>query len=150
MQIKANTPEEYIEQVPEDKKEAIIKLRQTILANLPKGFEETISYDMLAYAVPHSIYPNGYRAKPSEPLPFIYIAAQKNHISLSHMGVYASPELLEWFQTEYPKHSKTKLDMGRGCIRFKKPDQIPYDLIAELTRKMSSEEWIKLYEEKLL
>ena len=146
MQIKADTPEQYIDQLPEDRKQTISKLRKTILDNLPKGFVETISYGMLGYVIPHAIYPGGYHCDPKLPLPFINIASQKNYVALYHMGIYADKKLLDWFVSEYPKHCKTKLDMGKGCIRFKKPELIPYDLIAQLTSKISSAEWIKIYE----
>jgi len=146
MQIKADTPEQYIDQLPEDRKQTISKLRKTILDNLPKGFVETISYGMIGYVIPHAIYPGGYHCDPKLPLPFINIASQKNYVALYHMGIYADKKLLDWFVSEYPKHCKTKLDMGKGCIRFKKPELIPYDLIAQLTSKISSEEWIKIYE----
>jgi len=140
------TPEEYIKNLPEDRKEAISKLRKTILDNIPEGFSETMSYGMIGYVVPHSIYPNGYHAKPELPLPFINLASQKNFIAVYHMGVYANKELLDWFVNEYPKHAKRKLDMGKSCIRFKKIEDIPYDLIGELCSKISTDEWIKIYE----
>ncbi|MBO6522333.1 MAG: DUF1801 domain-containing protein [Balneolaceae bacterium] len=144
--MKADTPEEYLEKVPAERKEPIEKLRQVILENLPEGFEETINYGMIGYVVPHSIYPDGYHCSPELPLPFINIASQKNFIALYHSGIYANEELLNWFVEEYPKHVKTKLDMGKSCIRFKKPEQIPYELIAELTTKMTVREWIDIYE----
>ncbi len=146
MKYEANTPEQYTAQLPDDRKHAISKLRQTILSNIPKGFKETMSYGMIGYVVPHSIYPAGYHCDPKQPLPFINIASQKNFIALYHMGIYANKELFEWFVTEYPKHSKSKLDMGKSCIRFKKVEQIPYELIAELTRKISVDEWISIYQ----
>ncbi|WP_192822236.1 DUF1801 domain-containing protein [Rufibacter sp. LB8] len=149
MQSTATSPQEYLETLPEDRKPAMEKLRETILANLPAGFAEEMSYGMLGYVVPHSLYPAGYHCDPELPLPFISLASQKNFIALYHMGIYADPQLLEWFTTEYPKHSKTKLDMGKSCIRFKKPDQIPFSLLGELVSKMTPAQWIDLYEEKL-
>lgn len=146
MQIKADTPEAYLQQIPEERQEAFNKLRQTILANLPAGFREEINYGMIGYVVPHSIYPSGYHCDTKLPLPFMNIASQKNFVALYHMGIYANPKLLEWFTTEYPKHSKTKLDMGKSCIRFKKPDQIPFELIGELAGKMTVADWIAVYE----
>lgn len=146
MQIKANTVNEYIAQIPEERKEPIEHLRKVIKQNLPEGFEEALSYGMIGYVVPHSIYPAGYHCKPAEPLPFMSIASQKNFIAVYHMGIYADNELLNWFAENYPKYSKAKLDMGKSCIRFKKPEQIPYDLIAELATKMSVKQWITLYE----
>ncbi len=149
MTIKAESPEEYIEKVPSERKEAITKLRETILSNLPEGFQETMLYGMVGYVVPHSAYPNGYHVKPETPLPFINFASQKSFIALYHMGIYANEELLNWFVEEYPKHNKTKLDMGKSCIRFKKVNDLPFELIGELVRKMSMQEWIDIYDENL-
>lgn len=148
MQIKANTPDEYIEQLTEERKEAVSKLRDVIRKNLPEGFEETISYGMIGYVVPHERYPAGYRPDPKLPLPFINIASQKNHIALYHSGVYTIQTLHDWFLNEYPKHSDKKPDMGKSCIRFKKPDQIPYELIGQLATKVTVDEWIHAYEER--
>lgn len=149
MKIEANSPEEYIDQLSDDRKQVMSKLRQIILDNIPKGFEETMSYGMIGYVVPHSIYPDGYHCSPKLPLPFINIASQKNFIALYHSGIYADNELLEWFKNEYSKHCKSKLDMGKSCIRFKKVEQIPFDLITQLTKKMSCEKWIKIYESNI-
>jgi uncharacterized protein YdhG (YjbR/CyaY superfamily) len=149
MKIEASTPAHYIQQMPEDRREAMQKLRQTIQKNIPKGFEETIIYDSIGYVVPKATYPDGYHCDTSLPLPFLNIASQKNFIALYHMGIYMDKELLDWFVKEYPKHSKLKLDMGKSCIRFKKFDQIPYTLIAELVKKMSMKDWIKLYESNI-
>tara|TARA_B100000949_G_scaffold184984_1_gene166870 strand:+ start:8078 stop:8536 length:459 start_codon:yes stop_codon:yes gene_type:complete len=146
MTIEAKTPDEYLEKLPKERKEVISKLRETVKDNLPKGFEECINYKMLGYVVPHSIYPNGYHCDPKLPLPFINIASQKNFVALYHMGIYANPELLDWFVVEYPKHVSTKLDMGKSCIRFKNINTIPYELIAALCQKMTPQEWVALYE----
>ncbi|HHH53286.1 MAG TPA: DUF1801 domain-containing protein [Bacteroidetes bacterium] len=149
MRIQANTVEEYLQNIPEERKPYINKLRKTILDNLPEGFEEQMSYGMPSYVVPHSVYPAGYHAKPKEPLPFISIASQKNHIALYHMGVYSIGTLDKWFRSEYPKHAKYKLNMAKSCVRFTKFDDIPYDLIAELVRKVNVEDWIKEYEKNI-
>ena len=149
MKIEANNPIDYISKLPEERQVAMSRLRQTILDNLPKGFEETMSYGMIGYVVPHSIYPDGYHCTPELPLPFMSIASQKNFIALYHMGIYADKELYDWFVVEYPKHVKTKLDMGKSCIRFKKIETIPYDLIADLCTRMTVKQWIELYEENV-
>lgn len=149
MQYQANSPTEYLEQLPEDRKLVLSKLRQVVLDNLPPGFEEQISYGMLGYVVPHSKYPKGYHCDPKLPLPFMSLASQKNFVAVYHMGVYASEELLHWFLGEYPKHVTTKPDMGKSCIRFKNMKTIPYALIGELCSKMTMEEWVALYEEKI-
>ncbi len=146
MTYEANTPEEYIAQIPEERKQPIEKLRTVIKQNLPKGFEEGILYKMIGFYVPLSSYPNGYHCQPGTPLPFINIASQKNSINLYHSGIYAKKELHDWFVAEYPKHCKRKLDMGKSCIRFKKIEEIPYNLIAELCSKMTVKEWITIYE----
>lgn len=142
----AATPAAYIDSFPEDRKAAMNELRKVILKNLPEGFHEEMSYGMLGYVVPHSLYPGGYHCTPHLPLPFLAIASQKNFIAVYHMGMYADKKLLDWFVAEFPKHSKAKLDMGKSCIRFKKPDQIPMELIGELVSKMSVKDWIELYE----
>lgn len=145
-----STVQEYLENVAEDKKAAFSQLRQTILKNIPQGFEETIIYKMVGYVVPLKTYPAGYHCDPSLPLSFISIAAQKNFIALYHMGLYADEKLSQWFIQEYPKYCKTKLDMGKSCIRFKKPADIPFVLIGELTSKISLQEWVNLYTSKYL
>ena len=149
MQSKAKTPAEYISELPEERKQPLLKLRETILENLPKGFQEEMSYGMIGYVVPHSLYPAGYHVNPELPLPFINIASQKNFIALYHMGIYGDKDLLNWFVKEYPKHSKTKLDMGKSCIRFKNTNHIPYKLVGELASKMNAEQWINKYEQAL-
>ncbi len=149
MQSKATTIDAYLKELSEERKDPIEKLRKFILKNLSKGVEENISYGMIAYCVPHSIYPNGYHCDPKQPLPFIMLASQKNFISLYHMGLYANPVLMEWFTQEYAQRVKGKLDIGKSCIRFKKPEQIPFELIGELVAKMSADEWIVCYEKNL-
>ena len=146
MQSKASTPDQYIAELPEDRKEVMQKLRDTVKKNLPKGFEETMQYGMLGYVVPHNIYPDGYHCNPKDALPFMALASQKNHISFYHMGIYSNPDLMKWFTEEYPKHASGKLDMGKSCIRFKNPKKIPFELLGELTTKVSVAEWIAKYE----
>lgn len=149
MKIEANSPEEYLSKLPDDRKTAMAKLRQTILDNIPEGFREEMSYGMIGFVVPHTIYPDGYHCSPELPLPFISIASQKNFVALYHMGIYADKELHDWFVGEYPKYVKTKLDMGKSCIRFKKVETIPYNLIAELCTKMTVQQWIDLYDKNI-
>ncbi|MCK8480216.1 DUF1801 domain-containing protein [Psychroserpens algicola] len=149
MTYEATSPEDYINQTPEARHDALKKLRHIIKDNLPKGFEEGMIYKMIGYYVPHSVYPDGYHCDPKTPLPFMSFASQKNSINLYHSGIYAKKELHDWFVSEYPKHCSRKLDMGKSCIRFKKVEEIPYELIGELTRKMTCEEWIDIYETAL-
>ncbi len=149
MKPAGNTVDEILSNVPEDRLEAFNKLHHIILKNLPEGFEAAISYGGLGYVVPHTIYPAGYHCKPIEPLPFAGIASQKNSVNFYHMGIYSDPKLLDWFVTAYPKHSKQKLDMGKSCIRFKKMEEIPFELIGELMTKMSVKQWVEMYESML-
>ncbi|MGB0896373.1 MAG: DUF1801 domain-containing protein [Flavobacteriaceae bacterium] len=147
MQSKATTPEQYLAELPEDRKAVITKLRQVIIDNLPKGFQEVMGYGMLGYVVPHSLYPNGYHCDPKLPLPFISLASQKAHIGFYHMGIYANKELMDWFTSEYAKTDiKVKLNMGKSCIRFKKEAHIPFELLGQLVAKVTPEEWIVTYE----
>ncbi|MBO0323821.1 DUF1801 domain-containing protein [Muricauda sp. CAU 1633] len=148
MTIDAKTPDEYISKLPDDRKEAVSQLRDTVKNNLPKGFEECISYKMIGYVVPHSLYPDGYHVEPKLPLPFINIASQKHFVALYHSGIYADKKIHDWFVGEYSKYVKTKLDMGKSCIRFKNTKSIPYPLIAQLCKKMTPQDWITLYEKK--
>ncbi|PIB29310.1 hypothetical protein BFP77_06495 [Maribacter sp. 4U21] len=149
MTIDAQTVDEYISKLPEERKKVITLLRKTIEENLPNGFKECINYKMIGYVVPHTIYPNGYHCDPKLPLPFINIASQKNYVALYHSGIYADKKLLNWFVAEYPKHCNRKLDMGKSCVRFKHMDDIPYELIAELSTKMTVTDWIGIYEERI-
>ncbi|MFY7964523.1 MAG: iron chaperone [Chitinophagaceae bacterium] len=140
------TPEEYIASLPDDRKIVVSAIRKALLKNLPKGFKEEISYGMLGYCVPHSLYPSGYHCNPKLPLPFISLGSTKSHIALHHMGLYGSSTLLDWFVAEWPNHSTKKLDMGKGCIRFKKAEDVPLKLIEELAKKMTPKQWIETYE----
>lgn len=141
-----NEIQTYIDSIPKDKKDYFLKLRETILNNIPTGFEEQFSYGMVGFVVPKSIYPNGYHCNPKLPLPFISIANQKNFFALYHIGIYMMPDLLNWFVAEFSKYNDQKLDMGKCCIRFKKADKIPFELIGELVKKMSVKDWIETYE----
>ncbi len=146
MKTKSKTVSEYISNLPEDRQIAINRLRNVILENIPEGFSEEMSYGMIGYVIPHSLYPAGYNCSPELPLPFVNIASQKNFIAIYHMGIYGDDNLLKWFCEEYPKHCKSKLDMGKSCIRLKKMDQIPFELIGELMRKITVQEYITQYE----
>ncbi len=149
MQSKATTVQQYLDELPKDRKSILQKMRKVIKDNLPKGFKEEMNYGMIGYVVPHSIYPDGYHCDPKLPLPFISLASQKNYVALYHSGIYADEKLLKWFESEHPKHSERKLDMGKSCIRFKKMEDIPYELIGQLVSKMTVQDWIGLYEKNL-
>ena len=146
MQYQASTTKEYIDQLPEERKVPVTTIKKILEEHLLKGFQEGMLYKMPAFYVPHSKYPDGYHCNPKDPLPFVNVASQKNFVALYHMGLYAKKELHDWFVAEYPKHCKYKLDMGKSCIRFKKMEDIPYDLITELAGKMTANEWIEIYE----
>lgn len=146
MKSDAKTPDEYVKQLPADRQQAIAELRKVVLKNLPKGFEEIMSYGMLGYVVPHKMYPDGYHCNPKLPLPFLNIASQKNFIAIYHMGLYSNKELKQWFVDEYKKQSKKKLDLGKSCMKFKKAEDIPYKLIGELAKKITPKMWIEYYE----
>ena len=141
--------EEYLRSIAPERKEVFQRLHDTILANLDPEFDVVMSYGMIGYVLPHKVYPAGYHCDPKLPLPFVSIASQKSHMALYHMGMYAKPELLDWFVQTYTAVTGKKPDMGKSCIRFKKPESIPIPLIGELIGKMSASEWIALYEEQL-
>ena len=149
MNDKVDSIEEYLDSLSDERKFAVNKIREVLKENLPDGFNEELSYNMIGYVIPHSIYEKGYHVNPDLPLPFINLASQKNYIALYHSGMYMNAELLKWFQDEYKKRVITKLDMGKSCIRFKNIDNIPYDLIGELARKMTPTEFIDQYENNL-
>ena len=149
MKIVASTPEEYVALVPDERKPSFNRLRDMIQTNLPEGFEETMSNGMIGYVVPHSIYPAGYHCSPELPLPFVSIANQKQFIGFYHMGVYADPELMRWFKEAYSALDLRKLDMGKSCIRFKKWEEIPFELLGELVSRVTVAQWIATYESKL-
>ena len=149
MPTTAATVDEYIASLPEERKDAMTKLRKVIKKNLPKGYKEEMSYGMIGIVVPHSINPAGYHCNPKIPLPLINLGNKKDGISLHHMGLYGDPTLLDWFVSEYAKKVDSKLDMGKGCVRFKKMDQIPYELIGELIAKVSVDDYVKVVTDNL-
>ncbi len=150
MRSSATTPEEYFASLPDDRKGIMIELRKAINKNIPKGFQEVIGYGMPGWVVPHTRYPAGYHCDPKLPLPFISIASQKNHIAVYHMGLYSSLPVLEWFKGEWAKHAPKGPDMGKSCLRFRKPEDVPLALIGELAGKMNPQEWIEIYESSRL
>ncbi|MFK8044590.1 MAG: DUF1801 domain-containing protein [Crocinitomicaceae bacterium] len=149
MQSKAENPEQYFAELPEERQAPMQKLHKTIVDNMGKDIDVRMNYGMIGYVIPHSKYPDGYHCNTELPLPFMNIASQKNFVAFYHMGLYANKDIYDWFVAEYPNHVKTKLDMGKSCIRFKKVDQIPYELIGQLVAKMNADEWIDLYEKEI-
>ena len=148
MKSSAATPADYLAALPAERQEPVRKLRQVLKQHLPKGFKETMDYGMIAYVVPHTLYPAGYHADPTHPLPFINLASQKQYVSLYHLGLYDGP-LLTWFRKQWPQHTEAKLDIGKCCVRLKKLEQIPYPLIGELATKLAPADWIRAYERGL-
>jgi len=146
MKYEAQSVDGYIAALPPERREMVNRLREVIRDNLPPGFEETLSYGMPSFVVPFSAYPSGYHCNPKEPLPFIGIGSQKNHIGFYHMGLYARPDIIVRFATEYQKLGIGKLDMGKGCIRLKCGKPIPYGLLGALCREITVQEWIMTYE----
>lgn len=149
MQYEATSADDYISQLPGERREPVSKLRKTILGHLPEGFEETISYGMIGYVVPHTRYPDGYHCNPELPLPFMSLASQKNYIAVYHSGIYADPHLNQWFLGRYKTLGFGKPDMGKSCIRFRKAENIPYGLIGELCEKIAVDDWIRMYEQAI-
>ncbi|MEJ7624557.1 MAG: DUF1801 domain-containing protein [Pyrinomonadaceae bacterium] len=146
MHSNARSPEEYVETLPADRQGVIAAMRDAINRAIPRDFEEVISYGMLGWVVPHEVYPAGYHCDSNLPVPFLSLASQKNYISLYHMGLYGDSRLLAWFKEEWPKHSSKKLDMGKACVRFKNPDDVPIALIGELAAQITVAECIDVYE----
>jgi hypothetical protein len=149
MQSKAATPDEYVAFLPDDRRETVAAIRTAINDNLPKGFKECMTYGMIGWVVPHELYPPGYHCDPKLPLGFMGLASQKQYIALYSMCLYGHASELDWFKKEWPKYTSQKLDMGKSCIRFKKPGEIPLELIAKLAARVSPQEWIKIYEKAL-
>ncbi|MBL8348710.1 MAG: DUF1801 domain-containing protein [Burkholderiaceae bacterium] len=149
MQYKATTVDGYLAELPPERQAALGRLRAEITKNLPPGFVEQMQWGMVGYVVPHSLYPAGYHTDRAQPLPFLALASQKAHIAVYHMGIYADPKLLAWFRSEHAKASPRKLDMGKSCIRYRKPEDIPFDLIGRLAGKVTPNQWIEGYERSL-
>ncbi len=142
------SPKQYVDSLPAERKKVVAKLRTLLRKNLPKGFKEQMSYGMIGYVVPHSIYPAGYHVDPSLPLPFINLASQKSHVALYHYGIYGDQRLADWFVSSYSDTVGKKPDMGKSCIRFKKMEAIPYDLLSELAGKIDVDTFIKMVEKR--
>ena len=150
MHSDAKTIKAYLDELPDERKEAMVKLRSILKEYLPSGYEERMMYGMITFVIPLETYPKGYHVnKGEEPLSFISLGNQKNYIALYHNGIYAKSDLEQWFRQEYKERVTSKLDMGKSCIRFKNVDKIPYDLIAELARKITVDEFVTLYEESI-
>ncbi len=145
MQSRAETVDLYLAELPADRREAIQAVRAVILKNLPKGYEEGMQYGMIGYYVPHSVYPPGYHCNPKEPLPFAGLASQKNYMSIYLMCVYCDAEQEAWFRDAWAKTGK-KLDMGKGCVRFKNVDNLPLEVIGKTIKRIPVRKFVGNYE----
>jgi hypothetical protein len=141
MQSKATTVTEYLAELPEDRRRAIETVRQIVLKNLDKDYEEGMQYGMIGYYVPHRVYPPGYHCDPTKPLPFAGLASQKNHMALYLMCVYGESDHSTWFQEAWAKTGK-KLDMGKSCVRFKQVEDLALDVIGEAIRKVPAKKYV--------
>ena len=145
MQSKAKTVTQYLKELPADRRKAIQAVRTVVLKNLPDGYEEGMQYGMIGYYVPHRLYPAGYHCDPSQPLPYAHLASQKNHMAIYLFGMYSDPDIVDWFVEEYKKSGK-KLDMGKSCVRFKKLDDLPLEIVGKVIKKISVKKMIATYE----
>lgn len=145
MQSKAKTVDQYLAGLPTDRRDALNEVRRVILRNLPKGYEEGMQYGMIGYYVPHSVYPPGYHCDPKQPLPFAGLASQKNHMSMYLMCIYGDPEHQKRFQEEWLATGR-KLDMGKACIRFKKIDDVPLEVVGGAIKRVTVKKFIEYYE----
>ncbi len=149
MQSKVKTPDIFIDSLPDDRKTAVAAIRKAINKHIPQGFEESTGMGGIMWSVPHSLFPAGYHCDPSKPLMLMCLTSTKGHIALHHLGMYLPGPLTTWFTAQWPKHSQKTLDMGKACIRFKKPDDVPIDLIGELAAKITPQQYIEIYEKAL-
>ena len=141
--------QDFIAALPDERKAAVAAIRDAIADNIPTGFEERIGMGGIMWVVPHSSFPAGYHCDPSKPLMLMSLTSTKGHVALHHMGLYGSGPLMKWFSGEWPKHSSKKLDMGKACIRFKKPGEAPLKLIGELAAKLTPQAWVEIYQKAL-
>ncbi len=149
MQSKAKTVDEYLAELPADRRAALAAVRKVILANLDKrGYEEGMTYGMIGYYVPHRVFPAGYHCDPKQPLPFVNLGSQKNHMSLHMMGIYGDSAHAKWFTEAWAKTGK-KLDMGKACVRFKKLEDLALDVIGESIRRIPAKKYIEIYQRAL-
>jgi hypothetical protein len=148
MQSKAKTVEQYLAELPADRRSAIEAVRKVLRKNLDKQYQEGMQYGMIGYYVPHSVYPAGYHCDPKQPLPFVCLGSQKNYMSLHLACVYSDSAQYKWFQKAWAETGK-KLDMGKACVRFKKVDDLALDVVGEVIRRNPVKAYIKMYESVL-
>jgi hypothetical protein len=148
MQSPATSVEQYLRELPDDRREAIEAVRDVILANLPTGYEEGMQYGMIGYYVPHSVYPKGYHCDPKQPLPFASLASQKNHMALYLMCIYGDPAHAAWFEKAWKKTGR-KLDMGKSCVRFRRLEDVPLEVIGQAVKRVPVTKYVASYESTL-
>lgn len=148
MQSKATTVDAYLASLPPDRRQALAAVRKVVLANLDESYEEGMQYGAIGYFVPHSVFPAGYHCDPKQPLPFAGLASQKNHMSLGLMSIYGSTDEASWFRAAWAKSGK-KLDMGKCCIRFRKLEDLPLDVICEAIKRVPAKRYIEQYQASL-
>lgn len=142
---KPTTIKAYLDALPDDRRAALEALRTVINKNLPKGYAEGMQYGMPAWFVPHTLYPHGYHCDPSQPLPFASIASQKSHIGIYLFCTYMDPELMAWFEAEWRKTGK-RWDAGKSCVRVKRLEDIPLELVGQVVKKMPVKRFVEVYE----
>jgi hypothetical protein len=142
MKSNAASVEEYLAELPPERRAALQDVRQVILKNLDKNYEEGMQYGMIGYYVPHRIHPAGYHCDPKQPLPFAALGSQKNHLSIYLMCVYGGTELRDWFESAWAKTGK-KLDAGKACIRFKRAEDLALDVIGEAVRRVPAKRYVE-------
>jgi len=145
MQSKAQTVSKYLAELPAERRQAIGEIRKTILKHLPAGYAEGMQYGMIGYFVPHSVYPAGYHCDPKQPLPYAALASQMNYISIYLMCIYGDPEHQKWFREAWAKTGK-KLNMGKSCVRIRKLDELPLDVIGQAIKRVPVKRFIEFYE----
>lgn len=145
MQSKAATVADYLKSLPEDRRVAVAAVRDAVRRHLDKDVEEGMSYGMIGWSVPHRVFPQGYHCNPKQPLPYAGLASQKGHMSLYLFWTYGDTEEEQWLRGAWTKDGR-KLDMGKCCIRFKKLDDVPLDVVAEAVKRMPTKKFVAWYE----
>ncbi|MFG0274169.1 MAG: DUF1801 domain-containing protein [Phycisphaerales bacterium] len=145
MQSKAATVEAYLDSLPPDRREVIERVRAVINDNLPAGYAEGMQYGMIGWFVPHGVYPKGYHCDPKQPLPFVSLASQKNHMAVYLCTVYMTPEEQAWFERAWKAAGK-RLDMGKSCVRFKSLDGVALEVLGEAVARWPAPKFVAAYE----
>lgn len=142
MRSNASTVGQYLDELPEDRREAIETVRGVILEHLPEGYEEVMNWGMITYQVPLDVYPDTYNGKP---LMYAALASQKNHMAVYLSGIYADDQARERFESAYRETGK-RLDVGKSCVRFRSLDDLPLDVIGDAIARRPLDEFVQSYE----